>query len=794
MPAVAALAHPGLSSAEAAERAARVPEREPESATRSVRQIVRENVFTLVNGITLVFLVLIAAARAWADALFAAVIAVNTVIGITQELLAKRKLDRLALLVAPRARVRRDGATTELAPELLVVDDVVELQPGDQVVADGVVLESAGLAMDESVLTGESNQVPKDPGDQVLSGAYCAAGAGLYRVAAVGDDAFAARLTREARAERRELSTMQLEINRLLRILVLLMVPLAVVLIGALWWHQTAFRPAAQTATAGLISLVPEGLVLLASVTFVAGAARIARSGALVQRLNAVESLASVDTVCLDKTGTLTDGSLELVDVIPAPGVDPVRARTALARCAAAGSVRSATSDAIAAALGDVGAERPSAEIAFASRWKWSGVTLGDGTLVLGAPEVLGAGPLAADVATHQSQRARVLVFGAADALPPPPDAGESPPLPRGFAPLGLVVLRERMRADAADVVAFLKREGVALKIMSGDAPGTVDAVARAAGFPDGGVVSGADLPTDDASLAAAAAGNAVFARVSPEQKQALVRSLVDRGRYVAMVGDGVNDVPAMKAARIAVALGSGSQIARGVSDIVLVWDDFGAIPRGVEEGRRILANLRRVAKLFVVKSAFAATLILTAGIAGAAYPLLPRQLSLAATLTVGIPSLALALAPSTGRPPTLEFIRDLLRFSVPGGVVSGLAVLATYGATRSLPHRGVPEARTVALIVLVLVGLYLVLLLEDEAMQSSRLRGTAVAALVCGLLLALVAVFAIDPLRTFFALSSPDGVELLLALLGAVFSIGLLGLLGFEAPLFLRRLLARRR
>jgi len=194
------------------------------------------------------------------------------------------------------------------------------------------------------------------------------------------------------------------------------------------------------------------------------------------------------------------------------------------------------------------------------------------------------------------------------------------------------------------------------------------------------------------------------------------------------------------------------------------------------------------------VKSAFAATLILTAGIAGAAYPLLPRQLSLAATLTVGIPSFALALAPSTGRPPKLDFIRDLLRFSVPGGVVSGLAVLATYGATRSLPHRGVPEARTVALIVLVLVGLYLVLLLEDEAMRSSRLRGTGVAALICGLLVALVAVFAIEPLRSFFALSSPDAVEVLLALLGAVFSIGLLGLLGFPAPLFLRRLLARGR
>ena len=274
-----------------------------------MRRIVRENVFTLVNGIALGFLILIAVAGAWNDAIFAAVIAINAVIGIWQELAAKRKLDRLALLVAPRARVRRDRAEREVPAEEVVPDDVVELQPGDQVVADGVVVASAGLALDESMLTGESDQVAKAIGAEVLSGAYCAAGSGLYRVTVVGAGSYASRLTAEARQAKRRLSTLQLQINRLLRLLLLVMVPLAIILVGALRLHDTGFREAAQTATAGLISVVPEGLVLLASVTFAAGAVRIARAGALAQQLNAIESLASVDTVCLDKTGTLTDGS-----------------------------------------------------------------------------------------------------------------------------------------------------------------------------------------------------------------------------------------------------------------------------------------------------------------------------------------------------------------------------------------------------------------------------------------------------------------------------------------------------
>ena len=363
------------------------------------------------------------------------------------------------------------------------------------------------------------------------------------------------------------------------------------------------------------------------------------------------------------------------------------------------------------------------------------------------------------------------------------------PPTPPGFVPLGIVVLRERLRSDAIEVVQFLRDEGVDLKVMSGDAPATVEAVARAVGFENTTTMAGPDVPTDPEGLAEAAERTAVFARVTPEQKQALVQALTDSGRYVAMVGDGVNDVPAMKAARISIALGSGSQIAKGISDIVLISGDYRSIPRGIAEGRRILSNIRRVAKLFVVKSAFAATLILTVGLAGSAYPLLPRHLSLAALFTVGIPSFALALAPSRGRPPSLDFVKDLLRFSVPGGVVSALAVLAAYGATKSLPDRTLEDARTVAVIVLVLTGLYLILLLEDEAIEESSQRAMGVAVLMVSLLAGFIACFSLPGTREFFELSVPGPIEVLLALLATCFAIGALGLLGFRAPLVARRL-----
>ncbi|MEI6626849.1 MAG: HAD-IC family P-type ATPase, partial [Thermoleophilia bacterium] len=405
--------HAGLSTAQAEEKRRALGEQRKDATSIPLRAILRRNVFTLINLITLGFMVLIVAADAWKDALFAAVIALNALIGIAQELRAKRTLDRLALLIAPQASVRRDGATCSVLAEELVPDDIVELQPGDQVVADGELVEARGLSIDESILTGETDRVARRTGDTIYSGSYCTAGAAIYRVTAVGSAAYASRLTQTAKQATDQRSPLQLDIDRLLRVLLLSMIPLAAALLLAFRIHETQFQQAAETATAGLISIVPEGLILLASITFALAAVKLGRMGALVQRLNAVESLAGVDTLCVDKTGTLTDGTLRLVHVVAASNTTDADVRLLLGRLAGSAEVRSGSSDAIAAAIPHP-AEPVLAELPFSSRWKWSGVQFHDTVIVLGAPEVLGMGSLSAEIEAFQAERGRVLVVGSA--------------------------------------------------------------------------------------------------------------------------------------------------------------------------------------------------------------------------------------------------------------------------------------------------------------------------------------------------------------------------------------------
>ena len=783
----------GLTTAQVEERRRALGEPEHERTSIPLRAIIRRNVFTLINLITLGFLVLILIAGAWKDALFAGVIVINTLIGIVQEARAKKTLDRLALLIAPRATVRRDGTTSEILADEVVPDDIVQLQPGDQIVADGEIVAARGLAIDESILTGESDHVTRRPGDTVYSGSYCTAGAGVYRVTAVGSEAYANRLTSAAKQVTDQRSPLQLDIDRLLRALLLSMIPLSAALLIAFRIHGTEFQQAAETATAGLISVVPEGLILLTSITFALGAVKMGRAGALVQRLNAVESLAGVDTICVDKTGTLTDGTLRLDRVVAAPESTEEDVRRLVGRLAASAEIRSGSSDAIAAEI-PLAAEPVLAELPFSSRWKWSGVQLADTTIVLGAPEILGAGPLAQAVAEFQEQRGRVLVVGTASGLPPIPEDDDEPlPLPFAFKPVGLIVLEEQMRTDAAEVVGYFRAQGVDLKVISGDAPRTVEAVAAAAGFGDTTAISGADLPLGDLeAMGDVAVAHSVFGRITPEQKRELVDALRRRGRYVAMIGDGVNDVPAMKAARMSIALGSGSQIAKGVSDMVLLNGSFSSLPQGVAEGRRILSNIRRVAKLFVVKSSFAAVLILTIGVAGEAYPLLPRHLSLAGAFTVGIPAFLLAVAPSVGLPPTVPFLRDLLRFSVPAGIVSAIGVLAAYGITRSIPGHDLEDARSAALLVLIFIGYYLILLLEDDAIEQSHVRAWGVGVLMACLIIGILGAYYIPFVADFFLISPPDFIEWLVILGSVGIAIGILGALGFRAPLFLRGLFRR--
>ena len=763
----------GLSGAEA-ERRLRSLEVPEQRSSRSVASIVAGNVLTLFNAIIAVFFVLILGLGLFADALFGLIAIVNSGIGIRQELKAKKVLDELAVLVAPKARVVRDGEISELGADQVVPGDVVRVEPGDQLVADGEVLEARGLTLDESVLTGEADGARKTAGERALSGSFCISGSGYYELDAVRDDSYAERVAGEARTFRHPPSPLQQEINQVLVATTVLMVPLAVVLIAALLLRSVAFEEAAQTSTAGLITLIPEGLVLLMSVTLAVAAVRLARLHTLVQQMSATESLASVDTVCIDKTGTLTDGTLELVAVEVADPSQPAAAHQALAEFAASAGERNRTLQTIAESYPGE-SQRVTAEVPFSSQWKWSGLTLDGGggkrSYVLGAPDVLRqAGALelppalARTLEEHTKAGRRVVAFAeAAGGLPADP-AVEPPP---ALSPRALVVLEERLRPDAAETIAFMREQEIDLKLISGDARETVTAVARAVGVPlDATVIEGPMLPEDRAGLGEAAERHAIFCRITPEQKKELVGALSDRGRFTAMIGDGVNDVPALKRARLAVAMGSGSQIAKGVADIVLLRDQFSMLPRAVAEGRRIARNIHRLARLYATKTVYAAFLITTTAIFGFTFPFLPRHLTIAAALTIGIPSVVLALAPSEGPLYRGRMLRALAAFGVPAGLGIGVASLLSFFLVSNVFGGGVTDGRTAATTTLILIGLALILLLERGPGREHISIQTYVLAMVAALGALYALALAADPIREFFELELLTAGQWFLSLL----------------------------
>jgi P-type E1-E2 ATPase len=757
----------GLSEAEADRRLRARGEVEPPQTSRSYTSIVRANVFTVFNLILAVLGALTLTFGDWRDALFLGILVSNTAIGITQEVRAKRALDSLAALVAPTATVVRDGQARRVGVAGVVDGDLVRIEAGDQLVADGRLVASAGLHLDESVLTGESEPVVRGDGDDVRSGSFAVEGAGSYVVTAVGRESYAERIAGEARRFRHPRSPLERALNRLLLILVAAMVPLALLLGFALWELEIEVDEAVTRSVAAVVSLVPEGLILLTSLTYAVAAIRMARRGALAQQLNAIESLAAVDVVCLDKTGTLTEGTLRVVELVPHAPETGEQLAEELARFAASSPSRNVTLAAIAAARSAEPVE-VEAHVPFASRRGWSAVRLDGRGYVLGAPELFPLGDLAERAEQEARSGRRVLAFGTTtDGL-----EDEDPvAAPAGLETLGLVVLAEQLRQDARSTVEFFRSQGIELKVISGDAPDTVAAIAADAGIAVSAPLDGRSLPEDDAELERVAVQASAVGRIPPEGKKRLVEALTRSGRYVAMVGDGVNDVPALKAARLAIAQGTGVQMAKAVADIVLVRGEFSAVPSMVEEGRKILRNLQRVAKLFVSKSAFAAFLILSIGLTPIAYPLLPRHLTLAATLAVGVPSFFLALAPSSGRLPSAGFLRDVGRFAVPAGTAAGLGVLSSDLFSFYVLDLGLVEARTVAVSVLILVGLYLILVLE----AAGRRRSAAVTTLCLALLGAYGVALALPFTREFFELALP-GVTGWLTVLGGA-GLAVLGL-----------------
>ena len=765
-----------------------------DTSSRSVSSIVAGNVFTLFNAIIGVFFVLILSLGLLADAAFGVIAIVNSYIGIRQELNAKKTLDELAVLVAPHAKVVRDGAVISLLAEEIVPGDVIAVEPGDQLVADGETIASRGMTLDESLLTGEADGIRKDVGERALSGSFCISGSGHYVVDAVREQSYAGRLAGEARAFRHPPSPLQSEVNRVIVACTWGMVPLAALLLLTFQLRSVDLVEAAQTATAGLVTLIPEGMVLLMSVTFAVAAVRLARKDTLVQQMSATESLAAVDTICVDKTGTLTDGRLRLLGVEVAEGTDADEARAALGRFAASAGDRNRTLETVAeahpATPGRVGGEVP-----FSSKWKWSGLRLGGVSYVLGAPDILadsGALALPPGLARKLDQETaagrRVVAFGSSpEALPD--DPAHTPP-PR-LTPLALVVLEETLRADAAETIATMRAAEVDLKLISGDARATVTAVAYAVGVPaEAGVIEGSELPEDPEGLAAAAQANTIFCRIAPEQKKALVEALRASGRYTAMIGDGVNDVPALKQARLAVAMGSGAQVTKGIADVVLLKDQFARLPEAVAEGRRIARNIHRLGRLYLTKSVYAAALILLVAVPGFAFPFLPRHLTLAAFLTIGVPSFVLALAPSDGPLYRGRLLRALAAFAVPAGLATALGSILCFFLVDTVFGGSLEEGRTAATTTLIVLGLAFVLLLERGPGREHIAIQSYMLAMVAGLGALFALILAAAPVREFFEMSLLTASQWFLALLCAAIGLTIASLLwrlpyieGLEAP-----------
>jgi cation-transporting ATPase E len=737
----------GLSSAEVAERVARGQTNDvPAAPSRTVAQIVRANVFTRFNALLGGMLVVILLVGPIQDALFGGVLIANAAIGIYQELRAKRTLDRLAVLTSPRARIVREGEVREASVGEVVLDDVLELRPGDQIVVDGAVLEAAALEVDESLLTGESEPVVKRAGDEVLSGSFVAAGSGRIRATRVGASAYAAQLSEQARRFSLTHSELRAGIDRILRIVTWLLIPTAALLVISQLRSHASVPDALSGSVAGTVAMVPEGLVLLTSVAFAVGVVRLARRRVLVQELPAVEVLARVDVLCVDKTGTLTEGRLlvEEVEILDEDGDH----RAALAALAATDPHPNATLLAIGERFPSGGDGWSAGEaIPFSSARKWSGAAFGTkGTWVLGAPDVLlrdapGDEHLRRALEHAEAGRRVVLLCRTEGPL------GER--IPSDLVPTAFVILGDGVRETASRTLAYFAEQGVEVKVISGDHPETVAAVARRVG------AAGADapfdaqrLPTDPDELARILEERSVFGRVTPQQKRTMVEALRSRGHVVAMTGDGVNDVLALKDADIGIAMGSGSSATRAVAKLVLLDSTFDALPAVVGEGRRVLGNIERTANLYVTKTVYAMLLALGVGVVGLEFPFLPRHLTLIGALTIGIPSFFLAIAPNLERARP-GFLRRVLRFTIPAGSLAAIATFLGYVLVRDEAGVTLAEAQTTATMVLLWIG-FLVLSVIAAPLTTWRLA--LVWAMPALFLLAIALPFASE----FFALEPP--------------------------------------
>ncbi len=737
----------GLSPAEVAERIERgLVNRVPDSTERSPLDIVRANVVTPVNGIMLTLFALILVAGFWQDGLFVGVVLSNSVIGIWQEARARRELRRLEILNTPAATVVRDGTSIEVAIGDVVADDIVEVAAGDQLPVDGEVAATMGFSVDESLLTGESDPIDKAVGDEVRSGSYVVTGSGRYRATRVGAESYANSLAGEARRFSLVNSELRRGINLILRVLILVIPPASLLLLVALLDAEDTWQLALQGTVAAAVAMVPDGLVLLTSLAFMAGVITLTRRRALAKELATVELLARVDVLCLDKTGTITTGDIGFVEAVEVGDHPSGLAADALGALGGAEPHPNPTLAAVAAANPAPNGWSLEASEPFSSARKWSGARFHDrGTFYFGAPDILlvdGDAPETRQLAEEQSRAGqRVLLLSRTDA----PLTDELAPDRRAVA---VVILEDTIRADAEEILRFFAEQGVELKVISGDNVDTVASVAARAGVPDADrSLDARHLPEDGDALADVLAETTVFGRVTPHQKRAMVGALQARDHVVAMTGDGVNDVLALKDADMGIAMGSGSAATRGVAQLVLMDNRFATLPEVLAQGRRVINNIERVSNLFVTKAVYAVLLTALIGLQQVPFPFLPRHLTLIGTFSIGIPGLFLALAANENLV-RAGFLRRVLSFSLPAGLIAGTATWIVYTLARD--DLSLEQARTTA--TLTLLGLGLVVLVV--ASQPLRPWKVALAAAMGGLY-ALVIV--VPFLRGFFELVVPN-------------------------------------